>query len=271
MTEVAYVESRFRPAEIPHRYGANVRLLDDPLAWTQLARLCARDTFQPEVGRLVRVLYERLAAVVVAAELPRTRVDVPTRMVSSSPDAVYRGLAIAPHTKIVTVGIARAGTMPSQVVYDLLNEVIDPSAVRQDHLFMSRKTDAEGHVTGASWHDAKIGRDVDGRTILFPDPMGATGSSLISAMTHYKTKLDGKPSRCITMHLIVTPEYIKNVLAAHPDTIIYALRLDRGLSAPDVLDTVPGTRWSEERGLDEHQYIVPGAGGVGELLNNAWV
>jgi uracil phosphoribosyltransferase len=73
------------------------------------------------------------------------------------------------------------------------------------------------------------------------------------------------------MHLIVTPEYVKNVLAAHPNTTIYALRLDRGLSAPDVLATVPGTRWDEERGLDEHQYIVPGAGGVGEILNNAWV
>jgi uracil phosphoribosyltransferase len=101
--------------------------------------------------------------------------------------------------------------------------------------------------------------------------MGATGSSLISAITHYTTKLDGVPGRCITMHLIVTPEYVKNVLAAHPNTIIYALRLDRGLSAPDVLATVPGTRWDEERGLDEHQYIVPGAGGVGEILNNAWV
>jgi uracil phosphoribosyltransferase len=271
MTEVAYAESRYRAPEIPHRYGTNVHLLDDPLAWTQLARLCARDTQQPDVGRLVRALYERLAEVVVGAELPRTRVDVPTRMVISSPSAVYRGLAIAPHTKVVTVGIARAGTMPSQVVYDLLNEVLDPQGVRQDHLFMSRQTDAEGRVTGTSWHDAKIGRDVEGRILLFPDPMGATGSSLISALTHYKTRLEGTPGRCIALHLIVTPEYLRNVLAAHPDTVIYALRLDRGLSAPDVLDTVPGSRWSEERGLDEHQYIVPGAGGVGEILNNAWV
>ena len=271
MTEIAYAQSRFRPTEIEHRYGPNVRLLDDPLAWTQLARLCARDTFQPEVGRLVKVLYERLAEVVVAAELPRARLDVPTRMVVSSPEAVVRGIGIAAHTKVVTVGIARAGTMPSQVVYDLLNEVLDPTGVRQDHLFMSRMTDAAGRVTGTSWHDAKIGRDVDGRVILFPDPMGATGSSLISALTHYKTKLEGVPGRCITMHLIVTPEYVRNVLAAHPDTTIYALRLDRGLSAADVLDAVPGSRWDEERGLDEHQYIVPGAGGVGEILNNAWV
>ena len=40
---------------------------------------------------------------------------------------------------------------------------------------------------------------------------------------------------------------------------------------PEVLATVPGTRWGEERGLDDHQYIVPGGGGFGEILNNAYV
>ncbi|MFO0675233.1 MAG: uracil phosphoribosyltransferase [Polyangiaceae bacterium] len=271
MAESAYAESRYRAPSIAHHYGPNVHLVDDPLSWTQLARLSARETMQPEVGRLVRTLYERLAEMVVAAEFPRARLDVPTRMVVSSPEAVLRGTGIADSTKVVTVGIARAGTMPSQVVYELLNDVLDPAGVRQDHLFMSRATDKDGKVIGATWHDAKIGRDVEGRFLLFPDPMGATGSSMVSAINHYTTKLDGKPKRCIAMHLIVTPEYIRTVTKAHPDTIIYALRLDRGLSAPDVLATVPGTRWDEERGLDGHQYIVPGAGGVGEILNNAWV
>ena len=271
MIECAYAKSHFKPSEIAHRYGDHVHLIDDPLAWTQLARLCARETMQPEVGRLVKVLYERLSEIVLSAEFPRARIDVPTRMVASSPEAVYRGAAIARVTKAVTVGIARAGTMTSQVVYDLLNEVLDPAGVRQDHLFMSRQTNEKGQVIGATWHDAKIGRDVDERIVLFPDPMGATGSSMVSAMNHYKTKLDGKPGKCIAMHLIVTPEYLKNMLTAHPETVIYALRIDRGLSAGDVLATIPGTRWEEERGLDEHQYIVPGAGGVGELLNNAWV
>jgi uracil phosphoribosyltransferase len=271
MSDIAYARSSFKPLEIEHRYGPNVHLLDDPLAWTQLARLCARATMQPEIGRLVRVLYERMSEVVISAEFPRARIDVPTRMVTYSPEAVYRGLAIAPLTKAVTVGIARAGTMPSQVVYELLNEVLDPEGVRQDHLFMSRATDATGKVIGATWHDAKIGRDMEGRILLLPDPMGATGSSMVSALTHYKTKLEGTPARCIAMHLIVTPEYIRNLSTAHPDVVIYALRLDRGLSPADVLQTVPGTRWEEERGLDERQYIVPGAGGVGEILNNAWV
>jgi len=271
MVEIAYAQSRYKAPEITHHYGASVHLLDDPLAWTQLARLCARETVQPEVGKLVRVLYEKLAQVVLAAEFPRARVAVPTRMVIKSPEAVYRGVALEPHTKCVTVGIARAGTMPSQIVYDLLNEVIDPAGVRQDHLFMSRSTDADGKVIGATWHDAKIGRDVEDRILLVPDPMGATGSSINSTLTHYKTRLEGKPRTIITMHLVVTPEFIRNVLAEHPETVIYAWRLDRGLSPPKILSTVPGTHWAEERGLDEHQYIVPGAGGVGEILNNAWV
>jgi uracil phosphoribosyltransferase len=271
MPETAYAQSRYKHPEIEHKYGPQVHLLDDPLAWTLLARLCARETTQPHVGRLVRTLYERISEVVVATEFPRERINVPTRMVVQKPEAVYRGTAIAEDTKVVTVGIARAGTMPSQVVYDLLNEMLDPAGVRQDHLFMSRTTDATGKVTGAQWNDAKIGRDVDGRIVLFPDPMGATGSSIASALTHYKTALEGVPARCITLHLIVTPEYIKHVLTTHPDTVIYALRLDRGLSSAAVLSTVPGSRWDEERGLDERQYIVPGAGGVGEILNNAWV
>ncbi|MDP9001155.1 MAG: uracil phosphoribosyltransferase, partial [Myxococcota bacterium] len=145
MKETAYVRSNYRPPEIEHRYGPNVHLLDDPLAWTRLARFSAQDTRQPEVGRLLRELYEPLAHAVVAAELPRARFDVPTRMVTSSPQAaVVRTAGIATNTRVVTVGIARAGTIPSQIVYDLLNGLLDPSCVRQDHLFMSRTTDSQG-------------------------------------------------------------------------------------------------------------------------------
>ena len=269
--EIAYAQSRYRAPQIAHKYGDDVHLLDDPVAWSLLARLCARDTMQPDVGRLVRSLYEMLCRAVFAEVLPRARVAVPTRMVGSSPEAVYRGAAVDAHTKVVTVGIARAGTVPSQICYELLNELLDPTLVRQDHLFMSRTTDDKGRVTGAAWHDAKIGRDVDGRIVVFPDPMGATGSSLSSAITHYSTALEGKPSRVVAMHLIVTPEYLRTITRAHPGVQVYAFRLDRGLSSADVLATEPGTRWEEERGLDDHQYIVPGAGGVGEIMNNAWV
>jgi uracil phosphoribosyltransferase len=73
------------------------------------------------------------------------------------------------------------------------------------------------------------------------------------------------------MPMIATPEYLRAVLAATPDLVVYTARVDRGLSPPDVLATVPGTHWDRERGLNAHGYIVPGAGGMGEVLNNAWV
>jgi uracil phosphoribosyltransferase len=272
MSDAAYQQSRYRALEIEHRYGSRVHLLDDPLAWTLLGRACAPEVGQPEVGRLVASLYALLVHVVLAAELPRERISAKTRMVTQHPaEGVYRGTALARDTKVVTVDIARAGTLPSQVVYDALNTILDPSGVRQDHLFMSRVTNDKGEVTGAEWHDAKIGRDVEGRYVFFPDPMGATGTSMVSAMRHYAERLEGKPRAMIALNLIVTPEYLRRVTEELPDAQVYALRLDRGLSPAAVLATTPGARWDEERGLNAVQYIVPGAGGVGEVLNNAWI
>ena len=75
----------------------------------------------------------------------------------------------------------------------------------------------------------------------------------------------------IAIHLIITPEYIKRIKQEQPELIIYAMRLDRGLSSEKVLNTIPGTFWDEEKGLNERQYIVPGAGGFGEICNNSFV
>jgi len=271
MIDRAYSDSRFRHPEIEHRYPSNIHLLDDPFSWSILARACSPDTAQPEFGRLVTLLYEGLARAVFGAELPHERIAAPTRMVSTHSQAVYRGAAVKRRTQAVTVAVARAGTQPSQVVFELLNELLDPECVRQDHLFMSRQTDADGRVTGAEWHDAKIVPDIEGRFVMFPDPMGATGSSMISAIEHYKHSLNGTPAKIIALHLMITPEYVRNMTESHPDVVVYALRLDRGLSTERALAAVPGELPDEEKGLTETQYIVPGAGGVGELLNNAWV
>ncbi|MBK8098993.1 MAG: uracil phosphoribosyltransferase, partial [Planctomycetes bacterium] len=46
---------------------------------------------------------------------------------------------------------------------------------------------------------------------------------------------------------------------------------DRGLSSERALASIPGTFPNEERGLNDVHYIVPGAGGMGELLTNSWV
>ena len=173
--------------------------------------------------------------------------------------------------RAVTVNIARAGTLPSQITYDFLNTLLDPRVVRQDHFVMARVLDEASKVVGARISGSKIGGDVDDAILLFPDPMGATGGSICTAIETYKEGVVGKPRKIIAANLIVTPEYVKKVTTTHPEAIVYALRLDRGLSPEEIFDTVPGTHWDKERGLSDKQYIVPGGGGFGEIMNNAYV
>ena len=126
-------------------------------------------------------------------------------------------------------------------------------------------------MVGVDVSGSKIGGGQDGAIVLFPDPMGATGGSLSYCLDHYKKKVAGKALCYVGMHLIITPEFIKRLTADHPDIYIYTLRLDRGLSNEKVLESRPGTYPDLEIGLNQNQYIVPGAGGVGELLNNTLI
>ena len=135
-------------SEIEHRYGENVHIIANPFLLGQLATLCAKETRQPEINRLVRLLYEDLIRTVLNVEFPRRRVAVPTRMIDSSPQAIFEGEVIDRSVRAVTVNIARAGAVPSQVVYDLLNETLDPSLVRQDHIIMSRMLGENEEVVG---------------------------------------------------------------------------------------------------------------------------
>src|SRR5690242_7533095 len=268
MRDALYDKVPFRLSELTHHYGKSVHLVGNPFMLSQLAKLCAKGTVQPAINRLVALLYADLVKMVINQEFPRKNVAVPTRMVDYTPQGIYQGEVIDPEVRAVTVNIARAGTLPSQVTYDLLNTILQPELVRQDHIIMSRMLDEAQHVVGSNIGGAKIGGDVDDAFVLFPDPMGATGGSLSTAISLYKTKVPGTPRRIITLNLIVTPEYLRRMTTDHPDVTIYALRLDRGLSPPEVFGTEPGTHWDKERGLDDRQYIVPGGGGFGEIMNN---
>jgi uracil phosphoribosyltransferase len=272
MADHIYEHVQFSPQQIEHAYGPNVRLLSDPYLLTLLARLCSPETVQPSFNRLVRELYVAMAGRVLATEFPQRRVEIPTRMISSTPHGVYVGQVVEPNTRAVVVDVARAGTLPSLVVYETLNHILDPRGVRQDHVFMSRTTDEKtGAVTGVSMSGSKVAGDAAGAILLVPDPMGATGGSICATVDIYQREGMVAPKKVILMNLIVTPQYLKRVRARHPGAIVYAVRLDRGLSAPEVLKAKPGERWDEENGLNELQYIVPGGGGFGELMNNAYV
>jgi uracil phosphoribosyltransferase len=271
MRDTLYSNVPFQLSEMPHRYGPTVHLVGNPFLLSQLAKLCSKGTGQPEINRLVALLYTDLVKTVINAEFPRKMVALPTRMIDHTPQGIYQGEVIDPAVRAVTVNIARAGTLPSQVTYDLLNTTVDPVLVRQDHIIMSRMIDAKEAVVGSNIGGAKIGGDIDDAIVLFPDPMGATGGSLSTAVSMYKEKVPGTPRRILSLNLIVTPEFLRRISREHPDVVVYALRLDRGLSPPEVFGTIPGELWEKERGLDDRQYIVPGGGGFGEIMNNAYV
>ncbi|MBX7101330.1 MAG: uracil phosphoribosyltransferase [Myxococcaceae bacterium] len=271
MRDALYDKIPYRLPELKHHYGPNVHLVGTPYLLSLLSTLCAKDTLQPQVNRLVATLYTDLITMVVNQEFPRTSVAVPTRMIEHTPKGIYQGEVIDPDVRAISVNIARAGTLPSQVTYDLLNTLLNPRLVRQDHIIMSRMLDNADQVVGSTIGGSKIGGDVDDALVLFPDPMGATGGSLSTAISLYKHKVPGKMRKVVCAHLIVTPEYLRRIQKDHPDVQVYALRLDRGMSPPEVFGTEPGLKWEQERGLDERQYIVPGGGGMGEVMNNAWV
>ena len=265
------MSTAFRLSETEHRYGPDVHILHDPFLTTQLARLCSPECGQPTFNTLVRVLYTSMIRTVINQEFPRREVAIDTRMRASTERGVFRGRIVDRDTPTVVVDIARAGILPSQICYDTLNGILNPAQVRQDHLVMARTVDAQDKVTGASISGSKIGGDIQDRVLLFPDPMGATGNSLATAMESYLGGGLGTPRRLITLNLIVTPEFIRRLQRVQAPVSIYAVRLDRGMSDPEVLETIPGTHWERESGLDPRHYIVPGGGGFGELMNNSWV
>lgn len=256
-------------SELMHKYGPRVHILNNPFLLTMLARIGSPATKGPEVAELVRLVYTVMLAEVAAHELPVAMASTPTRMFARTPHGVYRGPILSNDAQVVVACVIRAGMIPSQTCFEQLAKVLDPDRIRIDALSMARVTDAEGRVTGVSMTGSKIGGSVQGSVLLVPDPMGATGGTVVKALAHYREHY-GSPERVIAMPMIATPEYVRRVLQEVEGAVVYTARLDRGLSSPDVLATIPGERWAEERGLDEHQYIVPGAGGIGEVLNHSW-
>jgi uracil phosphoribosyltransferase len=259
----------YRLSETEHRYGSQVHILSDPFLLSHLAQLCSENTHQPVINELVHTLYDSLLKIVVNQEFPTQQTQIRTRMAAHHSEGVFQCPIIHPDVPVVSVNLARAGTYPSHICYTALNYFMNPKTVRQDHISIGRMTDTHDQVTGSQVSGHKIGGNIDDSIVLFPDPMGATGSTIVEAVDLYKKR--GKARKYISLHCIVTPEYLKKVLSVHPDLIIYAIRLDRGLSPQHVLDTVPGTHWDLERGLNEKHYIVPGGGGFGEIMNNAYV
>jgi uracil phosphoribosyltransferase len=256
---------------LKHHYGENYFVADDPLTFGLLAELCQEQTYQPRVNELVKTLYLELVRWAVANEFMVEDFSVETRMNEQHPESKLTGRRLRRAQKAVVINLARAGTYPSHLCYEYLHQFFDPQGIRQDHIFAARVTDDLNHVVGTDLRSAKIGGGVRDASVIIPDPMGATASTMVATLNHYKLQVQGPAKKYIALHLIVTPEYLKRVKTEHPDLKVYALRVDRGLSAKNILESELGLYWDQEIGLNKKDYIVPGGGGFGEVMNNSFV
>lgn len=253
-------------SELKHHYGSQFHLIDDSFSQSLLTQLCSAETKQPDIHRIIEQLYTHLMMTASNQLFPRMISRKKTRMNAELTSEVFD-----PQTKVISVNLARAGTYPSHVCYDFLHWFLNPEYIRQDHIFAARKTNEANKVTGTELGSFKIGGEITNSYVIFPDPMGATGGTINSAIEYYQTQIQGPVKQYIALHLIVTPEYLKKVIAANNNIQVFALRVDRGLSASHVLNSPLGLYWDQEKGLNDKQYIIPGAGGLGELLNNSYV
>lgn len=264
-----YLKRKYCLSEIDHRYGENIHIVSDAYLFSTLAELCRPTCRQPLINQLVNTLYRELVRIVVNNEFPLVEAIVETRMRKDHPEGQFSCLVVDRQIRVVCVNLARAGTVPSHICFDAFNYILNPEKVRQDHISINRKVNEKEQVIGTNLGGVKIGGDIDDAYVVFPDPMGATGSTIESALEIYQPL--GRAKKLIAIHLVITPEYIKRVKQKFPRLLVYAIRLDRGLSSPKALGEMPGVYWDEERGLNSKQYIVPGAGGLGEVINNSYV
>ncbi len=266
-----YRDLNYQTLSIAHKYGDNVHIVSNPY-WISLLNRFSSDKFdQPLLNIILKQLYSFLCAEAIGSCVSLKSLRVKTRMAEFTEKGVCDAMMVDPESRFICVDLARAGILPSQVCFENLSTMVNPKMVRQDHFYMNRKVNNKYEVIGVDVAGSKIGGDKKDAWVLFPDPMAATGGSLSYAVSHYKEKIAGDATGFIALNLIVTPEYLKRMKNDHPEVHIFALRLDRGLSAEEVLGKIPGELWDQEVGLTDKQYIVPGAGGVGEVLNNSYI
>jgi uracil phosphoribosyltransferase len=213
---------------------------------TLLAKLGLPETAQPEISRLIEELYHNMFDVVAENELETREQSFRTRILAKDKRGVFKGRVFRKNQKIVVADIIRAGIQPSHQFYIKFAGILNPENVRQDHI-MSQRIETKTGVSGTSLMSSKIGGSVKGAIVFIPDPMGATGHSIAEVINHYQ-KNYGRPKKFVAVHLVITPQYLKRLEKIDAPFSVYAARLDKGLTKDD--------------------FIYPGLGGVGEIVNN---
>ncbi|PQE02352.1 uracil phosphoribosyltransferase [Mycobacterium sp. EPG1] len=135
--------------------------------------------------------------------------------------------------KLVFVSILRAGTG----ILDGMLDVV-PSA-RVGHIGLYR----DPKIRVAVEYYFKMPGDLHERDVVVVDPLLATGNSAVAAIDRLS---EYRPKSIKFVCLLTCPEGIATLSGAHPEVPIYTAAIDRC--------------------LDEHGYILPGLGDVGDRI-----
>ena len=267
-TKTDEIESQAGSSWLGHNYGDRVHLLNEPYLLSLLSRISSPESDGELLPRLVRTAYKRLFQAILNEHFPTTTDRVPTRMAAADPRGVYVGPRFRDDVSLVICSVVRGGVVPGQVCFEAACEILPPQNVRLDFLSASRTVDEAGAVNGVRVDGSKIGGSIANSILIVPDPMCATGGTVATVFDAYEELGASEALALISANLIVTPEAVQTIAERCPRAHLWGARLDRGASPEYVLESQPGTHLSEESGLNESQYILPGAGGLGEALTN---
>ncbi|MDY6997513.1 MAG: uracil phosphoribosyltransferase [Actinomycetota bacterium] len=135
--------------------------------------------------------------------------------------------------KLVFASILRAGTG----ILDGMLEVVPSARVGHIGLYRDPKT-----LVAVEYY-FKMPSDLHERDVVVVDPMLATGHSAVAALDRLA---EHEPKSLKYVCLVSCPEGLAALAEAHPEVPIYTAAIDRE--------------------LDEHGYIVPGLGDVGDRI-----
>ena len=201
-----------------------VHLVDHPLVHDALVSLRDKRTTSEHFRHAATRISVLLAAEAMR-ELPASDITV------DSPLGPAPGRRVA--LDVVVVPVLRAGLGMLDAVLGLV-----PHA-RVGHIGLQR----DEMTAVASQYYSKLPGSLDASWVLVIDPMLATGGSAVAALD----LLQRSGARRVRIVCIVAaPEGITLVERHHPEVVIYAPVVDRG--------------------LDEHKFIVPGLGDFGNRL-----
>ncbi len=203
-----------------------VILIDHPLIQHKLT-LMRRNETDTAKFRVLSKEISLLLAYEVTRDLPLKYEQIKT------PIAPMSAPVLAPDKKLVIVSIQRAG----QGLLDGMLELMPFAMVGHIGLYRDPKT-----LVPIEYY-FKVPYDVEERDVLVVDPMLATGNTAVAAVERIKST---NPMSIKFVCLLAAPEGIEHFTDIHPDVPIYTAAID-------------------DR-LDEHGYIVPGLGDVGDRL-----